>query len=351
MATTTPGGAKAPDKCDLSPLKGRRVMIWPDNDTPGAKYAERVAELAYQADAASVAILKLDKLPNAPLPEKGDAADVKLSPKQAAALLANDDAWRDIPKPAEAPAMPAGFSLEENGLYHRSFNSSNTPVVIWICSPLHITAMIRDAHGNAWGRVLEFPDQDGKLHHVVLPMEALAGDGSEYRRLLLSHGLRIATNPAARQRLAEYLQAVPVTARARCVTKTGWHGGVFVLPDETLGENGERILLQSLHEPAAMRTAGTQDGWRDGVAALCVDNSRLTLAVSAAFAAPLLDITGDDSGGINLQGQSSTGKTTALHAAVSVWGPLDSCKTGALRLTAWKPPRLRTMTRCCVWTK
>jgi putative DNA primase/helicase len=319
ITTTTPGGAKAPEKCDLSPLNGRRVLIWPDNDEPGAKYADKVAALAHQAGAASVAVLKLDKLPGAPLPEKADAADVKLTKKRAAALLTDADAWCEI-KPDEGPAMPAGFSLEPRGLYHRSFNSNNAPVVIWICSPLQITAMIRDAHGNAWGRLLEFPDQDGKLHRVILLMEALAGDGSEYRRLLLSHGLRIATNPAARQRFAEYLQAAPVTARARCVTKIGWHNGVFVLHDETLGENGERVLLQSLHEPALMTTAGTLDGWRENVAALCVDNSRLTLAVSAAFAAPLLDITGDDSGGLNFQGASSTGKTTALNAAVSVWG-------------------------------
>ena len=156
-----------------------------------------------------------------------------------------------------------------------------------------------------------------------MPLELLASDGSEYRRALLSQGLQIAPSTQARQRLTEYLQTAPVKMRARCVTKTGWHNGAFVMPDTTLGENADRVLLQSLHEPAAMRTAGTLNDWRDSVAALCAGNSRLTLAISAAFAAPLLDITGDDSGGINLQGQSSTGKTTALNAAVSVWGGPD----------------------------
>ena len=90
VTTTTPNGAKAADKCDLSPLKGRRVLIWPDNDAPGAKYAERVAELAHQAGAASVSILNLDKLPGAPLPDKGDAADVTdWTPETGAALLAD----------------------------------------------------------------------------------------------------------------------------------------------------------------------------------------------------------------------------------------------------------------------
>ena len=324
VTTTTLDGSGAAKVADLSPLNGRRVLIWPDNDDPGTEYAGDVATLAHQAGAASVAILKLDRLPNAPLPEKGDAADVKLTPKQAAALLADSDAWQEIPKPAHAgQELPPRFSLDANGLYYHGTNSNGEPTTIWVCSPLRVTARTRDAVNNAWGQVLEFHDSDGTLHRWVMPSELLAGDGSEYRRCLLSQGLRITTNFQARQRLAEYLQAAPVTARARCVTKTGWHNGVFVLPDETLGENGERVLLQSLHEPAAMHAAGTQDGWRDGVAALCVDNSRLTLAVSAAFAAPLLGITGDDSGGINLQGISSTGKTTALHVAVSVWGEPD----------------------------
>jgi putative DNA primase/helicase len=141
-------------------------------------------------------------------------------------------------------------------------------------------------------------------------------DGNEYRRALLSQGLEIAPSANARQRLTEYIQTAPIKARARCVQKTGWHDGVFVLPAETIGENGERVLLQSLHEPAAMRTAGTLEQWRDTVGRYCIGNSRLTLAVSAAFAAPLLDITGDEGGGLNIKGQSSNRKTNALYIAV-----------------------------------
>jgi putative DNA primase/helicase len=329
VASTTPNGAKAADKCDLSPLQGRRVLIWPDNDEAGTQYAEHVAELAHQAGAVSIAILKLDKLPGAPLPEKADAADVALTTDEAAALLADDTAWREVksaePEPErgqdEAPAMPKGFTLEADGVFYHGTDRDGKPLSpAWTCSPLRIVALTRDADGTAWGRLLEFHDLDGKPHRWAMPLERLAGDGNEHRRTLLNMGLQIAPSTQARQRLTEYLQTAPVKARARCVAKTGWHGGVFVLPDETLGENSERVLLQSLHEPAAIRTAGTLDGWRDSVAAPCSGNSRLTLAVSAAFATPLLDIGGDDSGGINLQGASSSGKTTALYAAVSVWG-------------------------------
>jgi len=325
VTATTPNGAKAANKADLSPLKGRAVLIWPDNDEQGADYAERVAELAHEAGAETVKVLRLDRLPEQ-LPPKGDAADVAgWTPEAGAALLADVDAWRETQKPGkQKPELPLRFTLNADGVYYQgTSNDGEALPPAWICSPLHITAMTRDADGNAWGRLLEFHDQDNRPHRWAMPLELLAGDGSEYRRALLSQGLQIAPSTRARQQLTEYILTAPIQARARCVTKTGWHQGVFVLPDETLGENGERILLQSLHEPAAMRTVGTLEQWRDSVARFCVGNSRLALAVSAAFAAPLLDITGDESGGLNFQGASSTGKTTALAAAVSVWGGPD----------------------------
>ena len=324
VTTTTPNGAKAADKADLSPLKGRTLYIWPDNDEQGTTYAERVAGLAHDL-AESVKALRLDMLPEE-LPPKGDAADVTgWTPDTGAALLADADAWQEIQKPTEQnPALPERFALKAAGVYHQGTDKEGKPLPpAWICSPLRITAMTRDADGNAWGRLLEFQDNDRKPHRWAMPQELLAGDGSEYRRALLSMGLEIAPSGKARQRLTEYIQTVPVKNRARCVEKTGWQGGAFVLPDTTYGENGERVLLQSLHEPPAMRTAGSLEQWRDTVGCFCIGNSRLTFAVSAAFAAPLLDITGDESGGLNFQGASSTGKTTALAAAVSVWGGPD----------------------------
>ncbi len=42
VATTSPGGANAAAKSDWSPLTGRRVLIWPDADEAGARYARDV---------------------------------------------------------------------------------------------------------------------------------------------------------------------------------------------------------------------------------------------------------------------------------------------------------------------
>jgi putative DNA primase/helicase len=152
-------------------------------------------------------------------------------------------------------------------------------------------------------------------------MEMLAGDGTEFRAVLLSMGLRIAPGLKARQLLAQYVLTTDPGRRAICVERLGWHNGVYVLPDGAVGPaGGERVLFQTGSEPPRLEKAGTLAGWRDRVAAPCVGNSRLVLAISAAFAAPLLEITKGESGGMHLVGHSSTGKTTALRVAASVWG-------------------------------
>ncbi len=72
VATTTLHGARAPRNTDFTPLRGRKVLIWPDNDPPGLEYAKRVRDLALAAGALEVKILDPSRLE---LPEKGDAAD------------------------------------------------------------------------------------------------------------------------------------------------------------------------------------------------------------------------------------------------------------------------------------
>ena len=67
---TWSGGANAVGKADWSPLAGRAVTIWPDNDEPGFKAAREIAALL-KSIAASVHIV----LPSASLPEKWDVAD------------------------------------------------------------------------------------------------------------------------------------------------------------------------------------------------------------------------------------------------------------------------------------
>jgi hypothetical protein len=59
VVTTSAAGAKSAHKTDWTPLRGRHVTIWPDNDAPGAGYAENVARLALAAGALSVRVVDI----------------------------------------------------------------------------------------------------------------------------------------------------------------------------------------------------------------------------------------------------------------------------------------------------
>lgn len=217
---------------------------------------------------------------------------------------------------------PNGFKVTDRGVYFTPDEADTSPQ--WICSPLRVTAMTRNEEGRDWGRLLEFNDPDGQLKHWPCPMELLAGDGSEFRSILLAMGLQIAPGTKARQLLTQYVQTAKTDTRAMCTKRTGWRGSAYVLPSETIYPDGidvsERVLLQTIGEPSKIRQLGTSEDWRNNIGKLCSGNSRLLLSVSMAFAAPLLHLTGDESGGIHLVGMSSTGKTTALKVAASVWG-------------------------------
>lgn len=347
VCTTMLNGAQSPHKTDWQPLMGRVVWLWPDNDEAGQGCMVKVAALVREAGAASVAMFNLpafacvpgDGGPR-PLPEKWDAADAVSDGWTAVhvpALMQTPDFLQELPQvdtsapdtntPANSANVDAGgdqlsrFSCTDRAVMYYDSNDSKW---WWVCSKLEVTAFTRDAKNESWGRLLEFDDLDGTHHAWAMPMELLKGDGSEYRGALLSMGLQIAGTNKGRNLLTQYIQTSDVEQRARCVDRTGWHGNVFVMPDRTIGEDEERILYQSAStSPGTFKQKGKLTAWQSNVAALCAGNSRLMFAVSAAFAAPLLHVTGMESGGVHLRGDSSTGKTTALRAASSVWGGME----------------------------
>ena len=195
-----------------------------------------------------------------------------------------------------------------------------------ICSRLDITALTRNGNGNAWGRLLEFKDKEGRAHTWAMPMRLLSGDGQEYRAALLDMGLEIVSDKKARDLLTNYIQSATPGAWALCVERTGWHGDAYILPDEQIGPpTADRVLLQTEHggAAAAYAQAGTLEEWRHGLAALCVGNTRLVFAVSCAFASMLLELNNAESGGFHFRGGSSIGKTIAQRAACSVFGGVE----------------------------
>lgn len=217
--------------------------------------------------------------------------------------------------------MPEGFFLvskgKRAGLYKLETKPDGEVNEVRIGPPLSVKGMTRDSEGNEWGLMLEWADPDGKKHTWPMPIELLFRQGADWYSALASGGWF--GNPVARKKLVDFLAAVRPVRRIRCVPRTGWDNTAYILPDAVYGDTSKSVVLQSAHHGDLYRTAGTLEDWRE-IAVLAVGNSRLSFALCVAFAGPLLRLAGLEGGGFSFEGGSSSGKTTALQIAASVWG-------------------------------
>jgi putative DNA primase/helicase len=216
------------------------------------------------------------------------------------------------------------FRMTAQGLY---WDPGEEKAPTWLSPYFDVLAHTRDVDGGQWGLLLSWRDLDHRVHEWAMPLAALGGGREEIWRALLAGGLRITPTPAGREKLAQYLSTVKVQGRALAVARIGWHlrsaaAAAFVLPDRTYGESAyERIRWQTENRSETpYRCAGGLDDWRHHIGGRCKGNSRLVFGLSAGFAAPLLQIAGQESGGLHFVGSSRSGKTTILHVAGSVWG-------------------------------
>ena len=355
VAVTSPGGAQAAGKSDWSALAGRHVVIWPDNDESGHRYAEDVARLAGEAGAASVRVVEVpvqwpqgwdlaDTLPDgithetlrrilaASVDGEGSTGSTgsktNTTAKSRQKYRSTDDRAAGFQEgsggfqaasEALGSWLPKGFKLRADGSI---LHEPEPDEWQWLCSPLIVEAATRNADGDAWGRLIRIRDRDGAWHEWAMPMAELAGAGDGYRARLLGMGLELAPGSKARNALHRLLTAADPQARARCVSTLGWHGSAYMLPDEVIGTtNGEHYVLQtSAPLVHAFRCDGTLGGWQDEIGKAAVGNSRLVFSISMALAAPLLRPLGLEGGGVHWRGGSSTGKTTTGEVAGSVCG-------------------------------
>ena len=269
-----------------------------------------------------------------------DPTTVVLSPPPPAAelvepvdpeLLAALDAAADVldpnvpddPKYAERQAtlllgIPSVYQVTDRAVERAKDNHEYE----FVCSRLDVLARTRDENSANWGSYLRLVDADGVEKSFAVPQALVANDGRELVEQLVNLGLTLGTAPKASQYLRDYIQGCMPTARMRCVTRVGWNGKSFTLPGAALDASAaDPVILQSpIASAHAYRQSGSLDDWKAQVARYAVGNSRLAFSISIAFAAPMLDLTGDESGGVHWCGGSSIGKSTALVVAGSVWG-------------------------------
>jgi putative DNA primase/helicase len=344
IVTTSCGGSGAARLSDWTPLDGRSVLIWRDNDEPGATYERDVAAILTESEC-DVAIVDVGTL----VQIDGGARGPDFDPIGWDAANAINE-WNDrdsLRKAVVGVAKPfhPGPAYVSFGPYAMSASGLTVEIlrgrgaVKWtetvsLAAPFEVVGLCRDPRRQGWGKMLRWRDADGAEHDRYVGDAAMHGDPAALCSGLADGGLRI--NRAYQRQFAHYLSQAQVKRRVTVVPRTGWHeiGGrpVFVLQGETIGRRGgERIILGDVARHLYEKRGSFED-WRDGVAKLAQGHVLPMLAISTALSGPLLHLTGIEGGGIHLWGPSSRGKTTLLKMGASVWGPGET--TGFIR--AWR---------------
>lgn len=208
------------------------------------------------------------------------------------------------------------------GSYHSGvwfFNANDTNVKgELVCTPITIEAITCDASENNFGLLLEIKNPFGKLRKWAMPMELLSGSGEPARAILLSFGVRIFHNKL----LNAYLTKSTPTKKSLCTPQLGWFDNLFVLPDYTYGSCAQHdVVFQTASEPISIYSVkGTLNNWRNEISAFAIGNPLLTTSICCAFSGALIEPCHAESGGLHFHGDSSTGKTTLVQVACSVWG-------------------------------
>lgn len=116
--------------------------------------------------------------------------------------------------------------------------------------------------------------------------------------------------------------------RLTLVDHLGWTDDSFktFMMSDKLALGDDKVIMQNPAITSANGScgcSGTLLEWRENVSKKCIDNPLLIRAVSHAFAGALLAPLDLEGGGLHLRGESSSGKTTLLKVALSVWGRPD----------------------------
>lgn len=215
---TSANGSQSASKSDWSPLAGCNVVIWPDNDEPGARYLQDVVRLIRDNDpATSISVVDVEALLRAVCGLKGwvyeekvvefkgwdaaDAAALGLDPEVLCGLIKNAIEPLEWEHSAQArtedlSARPLEGVTWDSGKVYRETASAvevyKPKEKFWakVCSTLVIVRQLRDAEGTGWSLELRLRAPDGAMKTIVL-QRAWLTDAQRLRALLLDNGVLI----------------------------------------------------------------------------------------------------------------------------------------------------------------
>ena len=232
-------------------------------------------------------------------------------------ILEGRDAVRAILEKAdEADSdIPAGFVLSDEGLFCVDAKSGKTTR---ISNYIKVIAFTKSNDGIS--KLVEFQDYKNTLRRTIIKPKMLAKDGDQICVHLISHGFIYAGTSLSKRKLFEYISSSVPKKETILLSRTGFFDDIYIRADRVIGKAKDGVILDDSVNDESVASAGTLQEWNENVAKYCVGNSRLIFAISSAFASILMRTCSLQNFGFHFVGNSSSGKTTCLSVAASVFG-------------------------------
>lgn len=269
----------------------------------------------------------------AAVPSTAKASDPKS--EQSAPAPASQTKLPISPPDAWANAItPPSYKIAIDGVFYQPKDSKDAKILQVAFTPAWVSSLTRGQDNTDWSFTMVWQMLDGVQVEHIFPMSVISSGAKEFVPTLMNLGLMISDAKLFRRYLLNIIQR-PGLPRLRGVPRLGFasvdrraegQALCFVLPKQTLYFDPDDLLEPVALLPSAEMQAhrgyhhqGTLEEWQT-LAALTHGNALHTFALCAGFAAPLLKYSGTESGGLHFYGLTSSGKSTALQLACTVFG-------------------------------
>jgi putative DNA primase/helicase len=256
-----------------------------------------------------------------------------------AAKVSDQKIDRVLPKPAIVHPRPVeglakGYCYDKRGQYvvRPILDESGDSVFIKVCSRMRVVCRMSENDGSGWSVHVAVTDERGIEHLVVLSQSEIESNPTAAIAALADKGLQIFA-PFGRSRASSVLEIITNAdaPSGYLFKRSGWHpiNGektmIFALPDNIIGDppQGEKLIWAGDNNLLRTATEGTLQGWKDNVAGPVNGLPIPMVAIGCMLAGPcvpFLPKNCETNTLVHFVGASSTGKTTTLQAAASVWG-------------------------------
>jgi uncharacterized protein (DUF927 family) len=371
VVVTSSLGANAYKGSDWSILTDRTIIIAPDNDDAGNKYAQNIIKLCQSSlKVKSIEILKPEVLGNyiikdsqivnriGDIPVGYDLADAKAEGWTVELIqqAMSDQRFKpflvqiNIPKLIKDELGTNGeiielgnkrFLLTKTTLYFELLiekqNDTDLQTTVqqkWIalCGYIKVTRCVKGTNAD-YGLTVDIITRRGETTEVFIKNKELMSDKVALE-LLLDKGLRI-NNIRSKKDLNliyDYINLSDAKIKAIGIDKVGWHGNCYIMPyidnkqnsyiinDGQRQNQAEFVLQCNAINPRQLTKKGTLQSWQEHIGKYCQGNSRLVFSICAALTSTILSKLKEEGFCIHYSGASSIGKSTLLYIASSVWG-------------------------------